>query len=77
MAAVRGLPLVADNVHSTDHLADGKETDNLGSSDTGQGDLLRVCVADAGEDVLGGTSQGLEGGGLKVGLEGGHGTGQG
>lgn len=75
---VRGLSLVADNVHSADHLADGEESDEFRSGDTSQGDLLCAGIADAGQDGLGGVAQVLERGGvgktLEVGLEGGHGA---
>lgn len=81
--AVCRLAAVADNVHATDHLADGKEADDLGDGDTGEGELLRAGVADASQEVLGrGEVDALEGGrvlggvdqGLEVGLEGGQGT---
>lgn len=44
---------VADNVHSTDHLTDGEESDNLRESNTGQSDFLLVGIADTGGDVSG------------------------
>lgn len=44
---------VADNVHSTDHLTNGKESDNLRESNTGQGEFLRAGIADTGGDVSG------------------------
>jgi len=81
--AVRSLASVADNVHATDHLTDGEEADDLGGSDTGEGELLGAGVADASQEVLGrGEDDAPEGGrvlegvgqGLEVGLEGGQGT---
>ena len=75
VSVVRRLSPVADKVHSSDDLADGEETNNLGGSDTGQSDLLRAGVADAGQDVGGRAAGWAAGGGEKVlvvGLEGGH-----
>jgi hypothetical protein len=68
---------VADNVHSTNDLADCEKTDNLRGGDTGQSDLLLVGIADAGKDILWGDGGVLEGSRvansvdqrLKVGLE--------
>lgn len=82
MSVCRLAP-VADNVHATDHLADGEEADDLGGGDTGEGELLGAGVADASQEVLGrGEVDALEGGGvlggvdqgLEVGLESGQGT---
>lgn len=73
--SVRNLPPVADNVHSSDDLADGEETENLSGGDTGKCDLLGVGAADAVQDVLRreGAGRGVAGGVeevLEVGLEG-------
>lgn len=72
------LAPVTDKVETTDHFTNGEETDDLGGGDTGEGELLRAGVADAGQEVLGGgqalDSGGVLGGvdqGLEVGLEGG------
>lgn len=83
LVSVCGLAPVADNVHATDHLADGEEADDLSGGDTGEGELLGAGVADASQPVLGrGEVDALKGGrvlggvdqGLEVGLESGHGT---
>lgn len=73
--SVRNLPPVADNVHSSDNLADSEETKNLSGGDTGKCDLLGVGTADAVQDVLRreGAGRGVAGGVkevLEVGLEG-------
>lgn len=82
---VSRLAPVADNVHTTDHLADGEEANNLGSGNTEESDLLGVGVADAGQEALGrGHAEVLDRSrvledvdeGLEVGLEGGQGTGE-
>lgn len=81
---VRSLAPVADNVHATDHLANSEETNDLSSSDTGEGQLLGAGVTDAGQEALGRREvEALDGGrvagdvdqGLEVGLEGGQSTG--
>lgn len=74
---MRNLSPVADNVHSANDLTNGEETKNLGSSDTGDCDLLSVGAADAVQDVLGreGAVRGVADGVqkvLEVGLEGGQ-----
>jgi hypothetical protein len=80
VAIVRRLPLVADDVHPADHLADGEETDDLRRGDASQSDLLGVGIADAGQDGLGRAGQVLQVGGvdetLEVGLEGDHAPGR-
>lgn len=75
--SVRSLPPIADNVQSSDDLADGEETKNLSGGDTGKCDLLGVGAADAVQDVLRreGAGRGVAGGVeevLEVGLEGSH-----
>ena len=75
VSVVRRLPPVADKVHSSDNLTNSEETNDLGGSDTGQSDLLRAGVADAGQDVGGRAARWAAGSGeevLVVGLEGGH-----
>lgn len=76
LVRVRRLATVTNNVHATDHLANSEEANDLGGSDTGEGELLRAGIADRGEDSRGG-GEGLEGSrvadeGLEVGLEGGQ-----
>lgn len=78
---VHRLTPVSDNVHAADHLTDSEETNDLRGGDTGQGDLLLVGVAHAGQQALGGgqvealevsgVARGVDQG-LKVGLEGGQ-----
>lgn len=76
VVAVIGVAPVADNVHSTDHLADGEETNNLGGGNTSESKLLLAGIANPRNDVL--EREVLEGGGvassvnqrLEVGLEG-------
>lgn len=75
--SVRNLSPVADNVQSSDDLADGEETKNLSGGDTGKCDLLGVGAADAVQDVLRRerAGRGVAGGVeevLEVGLEGSH-----
>jgi hypothetical protein len=81
---VSSLAPVANNVHATDHLADGEESNDLGDGNTGESNLLGVGVANAGQEALGrGHAEVLDSGrvaedvdqGLEVGLEGGQGTG--
>ena len=50
---VCGLAPVADDVHATNHLPDSEKTNDLRSSDAGQGDLLLIGVANPGQEVLG------------------------
>ncbi len=82
---VSRLAPVADNVHATNHLADGEEANDLGGGNTDESDLLGVGVADTGQEGLGrGHAEVLDGGrvledvdeGLEVWLEGGQGTGE-
>jgi hypothetical protein len=53
VVAVIGVAPVADNVHSTDHLADSEETNNLGGGNASESKLLLVGIANPGNDVLG------------------------
>lgn len=77
MLLVRRLPPVADNVHSSDDLTNGEETNHLSSGDTEESEVLGAGVADGGQDVLGRDTavRGVAGGVkevLEVGLEGGR-----
>lgn len=76
-----GLAAVTNNVHATDHLSDGEESDDLRGGDTGEGDFLAAGAADTGQNALRrGDVGSLEVGrvassvdqGLEVGLECGH-----
>lgn len=78
---VRNLAPVANNVHATNHLANGEEANDLGDGDTGKRQLLGAGVADTGQEVLGrGKVEVLDGSrvtgdvgqGLEIGLEGCH-----
>lgn len=74
--AVSSLSAVSNNVHATDHLANGEEANDLSDGDTGESQLLGASVADTGEKSRGG-GEGLESGGvadegLEVGLESGQ-----
>lgn len=76
MLLVRRLPPVADNVHSSDDLTNGEETNHLSSGNTGEGEVLGAGIADIGQDGLGREAavRGVAGGSeevLEVGLEGG------
>jgi hypothetical protein len=53
VVAVIGVAPVADNVHSTDHLADSEETDNLSGGNASKSKLLLVGIANSGNDILG------------------------
>lgn len=51
---VANIPSVSDNLHSADHLTDGEEAQDLGSSDTDDGPRLAVHAAEgngAGESA--------------------------
>lgn len=80
VSVVLRLSLVANDVHPTNDLADGEETNDLRSGDTSKSDLLLVGGTNAGDDVRGSEAGVLEGGRvtegvgqrLEVSLEGGH-----
>lgn len=72
-----GLAVVADELETADHLADGEEAEALSEENTSSGDLCPGDVADVleGSASLGEERAGLDGLDevLKVGLEGGDG----
>jgi len=47
------LAVVSDNLHPTDHCADGEESEDFRAHDGDLGQLLAVDVADAAEDAFG------------------------
>lgn len=74
-----GLAVVADELHATDHLADGEETNTLGEDDAAGCELRGAEVASLVKEVLGGAEDGAVLDGfpevLVVGLDGGDGAG--
>lgn len=77
---VRGLAPVSNNLASADHLADGEESQNLGSGHANESQLLLVHVAYPDQNVLRGNVEVLQSRrvaetvdqGLEVRLEGGE-----
>lgn len=59
MVCVSSLSPVANDVETADNFTDCEKSDNLRSGNAGNGDLLLVGVADAGQNTLWGNNIGV------------------